>query len=227
MLIISNIINFLLIMSILFIFLFSIIDNDTITVHSSIENIQTITNSTQSDGNSNFTTVQWKKFVNDTIGISFEYPSNWEGGTGREGYYHISPKLETYPSGEYPWGTDFNLFYGKSPFDNLEVLTKVLAVDVLDHSDEYNDYEITDKPNMKKYTIDGEKAGAFSYKEINDVEGMSDLIFILEKINVLKNGKFFIFEFSYPLTKFDEKNMTYIKDHILNSIKWLHKEKNN
>lgn len=226
MLIISNKINFVSIMSILFIFLFSIVDNDIITVHSSVENSR-ITDSTQSDRNSNFTNVQWKKFVNETIGISFEYPSNWEGGTGIEGYYHISPKLETFPSGEYPWGTHFNLFYGKPSFDNLEVLTRVWAADVLDRSYEYRDYEITKKPNMEKYTIDGEKAGAFSYKEINDVEDMPDLIFNLEVINVLKNGKSFIFEFSYPPNKFDEKNMTHIKDHILNSIKWLHKEKNN
>ena len=65
----TNNITFLSFLSILFIFLFSIIDNDIITVHSSVENTQTITNSTQSDRNSNLTTVQWQKFVNETIGI--------------------------------------------------------------------------------------------------------------------------------------------------------------
>ena len=84
-----------------------------------------------------------EKFVNETISISFEYPSNWKAGTGIEVYYHISPKVEAFPSGEYPWGTLFNLFYGKPPFDNLEVLTRVWVADVVDRSDEYSDYEIT------------------------------------------------------------------------------------
>ncbi|HSF49560.1 MAG TPA: hypothetical protein VLA74_02265 [Nitrososphaeraceae archaeon] len=221
------IISVLLLTAILFIFLFSIIGNDIlITVYSSIENTtQTLTMSNP-DITSNFTNVQWKKFVNETIGISLEYPSHWEGGgTGREGYYHISPKTEGYLEGvlplAIPLATNFDFSYGEPPFDNLEVLTRVFAVNILDHSSDYIDYEIIEKPNMEKYTIDGEKASTFSYKKIHEVTGLPDLIINVEVINVIYNGKFFTFEFEYPINKFDEEYITKIKDHMFNSIRWL------
>ncbi len=78
---------------------------------------------------------------------------------------------------------------------------------------------------MEKYTIDGEKAGVFSYKRITHFEHLPDVIFNVEIINFIRDGKSIIFEFSYPPDKLDEKNMTQIKDHIVNSIKWLYKEK--
>src|SRR5688500_2885539 len=105
MMIISNNLTFLSIISILlFIFLFFIICDNIVLVQSYIENTKTITKP-KPDISSNFTDIQWKKFVNETIGLSLEYPSHWEGGTGREGFYTISPKLDEFPSGEYPWGT--------------------------------------------------------------------------------------------------------------------------
>ena len=217
-------------MSILLIFLFSIVYNNIIvTVQSSIEDTQTITKSNP-DITSNFTNVQWKKFVNDTIGISLEYPSHWEGGTGREGFYLISPKPEDFPSGEYPSGTDFRFFYGmKPPFDNLEVLTRVIAVDVVvERSSEDTDYHLIEKPTMKKYNLDGERTGAFSYRTIHDYPGydIPDFIMNVEEIILIHEGKVFDFQFSYKEDAFDKDYINQIKDHMLKSIKWLHKEKN-
>jgi hypothetical protein len=227
MLVISNNMIFLPIMTILLIiFVFSLLDNDTIKeIQSSIENTQTITKSNP-DITSNFTNVKWKNFVDETIGISLEYPLHWEGGgAGREGYYYFTPKHEDFPLGGYPVGTRFDYSYGEPTFNNLEVLTRVSAVNILDHPSGRVDYEIIEKPNMEKYTIDGEKAGIFSYKEIHDVTGLPDLIINVEVINVIHNGKFFTFKFEYPLNKIDKEYINQIKDHMFNSIKWVEKEK--
>lgn len=116
--------------------------------------------------------------------------------------------------------TNFDFSYGEPPFVNLEVLTRVFAVNIPDNSSDYIDYEIIEKPNMEKYTIDGVKATTFSYK-IHDIEGMPDLIVNGEVINVIHNGKFFTFEFEYPINKFDKEYINQITDHMFNSIKWL------
>lgn len=231
---ISKSINFLSIMSILFIFLFSIIDNDIIitTVESSIKNPQTIINSNQSDSSLNFTTIQWKKFVNEIIGISLEYPSDWGVSYVLDNYFYIQPKHEAFSIDKYPIGTYFRYFdVGKSPYNDLEALNRVLAIEDLDRSDEDTDYEIIEKPNAEKYIIDGETAGAFSYKEISHLdyspdEYSPDVIFNVEVINMIQDEKSIVFEFKYPSNKIDEKSITQIKDRMFNSIKWLFKEKN-
>jgi hypothetical protein len=82
--------------------------------------------------NSNSATVQWKKFVNEAIGISLEYPSNWEEKRFMEDYFYLEPKLEAFPLGEYPWGTHFRFDSTGKSYDNLDVMTRVLAVYVLD-----------------------------------------------------------------------------------------------
>lgn len=245
----NNIITFLSIMSILFISLFSIIDNNIlITVQSSIENTtQTNTNnsSNQSDPTSNLTNaIQWKKFVNETIGISFEYPSNWGEGTS---YYFISPNLGELPIEEYPSGTFFRFSDGQKlpPLEgNLEVITRMEAAMLLEASSEDFKYEIWEKPTIEKYTIDGEKASSFSYRKISNYDrdsfflSKSSLLseLVVEKIFVIHDGKFFNFEFSFPIrsyifsigefnyeniTTYNYEDIIKIKDHMFNSIRWL------
>lgn len=227
MLVLSNNVVFLLSMGILFILLFFYIDNNAIiTVQSSLQDTQTIKKSNP-DMTSNFTNVQWKKFVNETIGISFEYPSYWEGGTGREGYYQISPKtdIELYPAGEYPVGTAFELNYGEPLFDNLKVLTRMIATDVLDPSSEDTQYQFIEKPTIEKYIIDGETAGSFSYREIySNPETSNFFVLNVEEIILIHENKFFNFQFSYKESAINEEYINKIKDHMFNSINWIGNE---
>jgi hypothetical protein len=253
-------ITFLSITSILFIFLFSIIDNNNnniiITVQSSIENTtQTTKNnsSNQSDPTSNFTTaVQWKKllmnipdFGNETIGISLEYPSNWEVVKESEYHYRIVPKYKEFQMGEYPNGTYFEISRGLPDLVKLEVKTRMDAANVLDsYSKNNHEFQIIGRPNMNEYTIDGEKAGTFSYSVKIDDNSESSLLpksysssyLEVEKIIVIHDGLFFNLEFSLPLqsflysrgefnyediTTYNYRDIIEIKDHMFNSIRWL------
>jgi hypothetical protein len=75
-------------------------------------------NSNQSDFRLNFTDIQWKKFVNETIGISLEYLSDWEVLHVLDNHFYIQPKHETFSIDEYPIGTHFRYFdVGKSHYN--------------------------------------------------------------------------------------------------------------
>ena len=190
-----------------------------ITVQSSLENLQTITNSNQSDTNSNSTTIQYESLVIEGLGIILEYPSKWEARAFTPDYFVAYPNRDQYEN--IIFGTDFKIQdHGKTPFNNLEVLTRMEAVSALEFSFADNaDYQLIETPTTNKYNIDGEKADAFSYKRI-----YSFGTFYVEEIVLIRDGKFFDFQFTYKEGDFDKDYINQIKDHMFNSIRWVTKE---
>lgn len=199
------------------------INNSSIIITSFGDKNQTIT-SNQSDS-----TFEWRKYTNETIGVSLEYPSDWEIKY-YEKSFEIRPIFEKYPRGEYPFNTKVWFFYlGQPTYDNIEVISRIQIISKIDEYSDKNqakqEYELIEKPSTEKYLIDGVKTSAYSYRTIHHSSiqnsDFSDEVTNFEVINLIQNGELISILFMYTAGLFEQTTMNQIRDHILDSIQWF------
>jgi hypothetical protein len=73
--------------------------------------------------------------------------------------------------------------------------------------------------NTSKYIIDGERAGSFTYGDLN--KGIGIPLLGVEFINTIHNGNYYVFGFASNAKHLDDTQASAIRTHMLNSIKWL------
>jgi hypothetical protein len=166
--------------------------------------------------------ITWKNYSNNEFGFRIEYPSDWivkeKQNRFEPGIKLIIRSTENPSSSIY---SDF-AFGGSGPISSSDVatLTEDEKKQTIDNNLDINDERhLVEDVNTSKYIIDGERAGSFTYGDLNKGAGVP--LLGVESINTIHNGNYYVFGFASNAKHFDDTQASAIRTHMLNSFKWL------
>lgn len=169
--------------------------------------------------------LHWKNFTSSNFGIAIEYPQTWQV-IQKQNRFEEGPDITFEPADGNILNSGYASFsigsVGKAPFDNVKVLANIGLKAILDDFDVDYERRMIENVNTEKYTIGGEKAGSFTYVEKStdpDTEYLPGIG--IEMVNAVHNGQSYIFSFKSSTDFFDSPEVTEIREHMFNSIKWL------
>ena len=167
----------------------------------------------------------WKNFTSSNLGLAIEYPQTWQV-IQKQNRFEEGPDITFEPADGSILDSNYASFsigsLGIAPFDNVKVLANIGLKSLLDDFDVDYERRMIENVNTEKYVIDGEKAGSFTYVEEStdpDTEYLPGIG--IEMVNTVHNGQYYIFSFKSSTDFFDTPEVTKIRQHMFNSIKWL------
>ncbi|MGD1836419.1 MAG: hypothetical protein ACPKQO_11945 [Nitrososphaeraceae archaeon] len=174
----------------------------------------------------NIFAVEYTNYTSEKYGIQFEYPSNWT----------IDEKTSRFDSGpdmmiaDYSENRNINfIFSGKGQVGDavttlLETfgLKKVTEILLESFTDDFgNEYKTIESPSIT--SINGKETGTFLFTEKDKYEDFATKyakqMWITDVDSALYN-----FAFVSPTSTFDSQENIEIRDHFINSIKFLDKD---
>jgi hypothetical protein len=168
-------------------------------------------------GNEGFA-VEFSNYTNDKINIQLEYPTGWK----------IIEKESRFDSGpdvmiaDYSLSKNINIVAPDTPsgFDfGTEELTDLTLTAVTRQYDK--EYKTIESPSLT--TIDDEEAGTFLITEQDKYDDYA-VKYAKQAWIVPKDNKSYVFTFISSSSVFDDPENVEIRDHLINSIKFLDRD---
>jgi hypothetical protein len=162
---------------------------------------------------SNLTTGNWTSYTNSTLGISFDYPFDWE---------------VTEKQGRFEKGPDVIVTDGQIAFKIIKIDESIndifqrhwLTETVKQFENQYQNDEgtrIIESTDMKKYKIDGERTGTFLYMANNE-DGTS---MAQENFLTQHRDRVYFLIFGDSTLTFDSPETQSIMQKIIKSFKFI------